>query len=426
MIVEIVMPKMGESITEGTILEWKKNVGDYIIQDEILLEIGTDKVDSEIPCSAEGTVIEILANVNETVEVGKVIAKIDSGKGVQTLSKTEEPKEKSSNKNTIISKQETKGRITDESSLNLKRSTKQFYTPVVMRMAAENNVPITELEKVIGTGRGGRVTKKDFQLYINERSVHQENILETDSKPLEQDSGIFKSKNIKEISHMRKQISENMRQSLDTSAHVYVFNEVDMTKIVEYILKMDTHFLKQENFSLTVTPFIIDSVVKALKEYPIINSSLVGSNIEYHKNLNIGLAVAIDSGLLVPVIRNCEEKNFLGLCRSVNNLVSKTRSKTINPDDLLGSTFTITNFGVFGVRGGTPIINQPNVAILGVGAIKKQPIVIESDNGDSIAIRNMMLMTLGFDHRLIDGAGGAKFVDTVRKNLEAVDLSKLL
>ncbi|MBJ11827.1 MAG: diapophytoene dehydrogenase [Candidatus Marinimicrobia bacterium] len=426
MIVEIVMPKMGESITEGTILEWKKNVGDYIIQDEILLEIGTDKVDSEIPCSAEGTVIEILANVNETVEVGKVIAKIDSGKGVQTLSKVEEPKEKLSNKNTIISKQETKGRITDESSLNLKRSTKQFYTPVVMRMAAENNVPITELEKVIGTGRGGRVTKKDFQLYINERSVHQENILETDSKPLEQDSGIFKSKNIKEISHMRKQISENMRQSLDTSAHVYVFNEVDMTKIVEYILKMDTHFLKQENFSLTVTPFIIDSVVKALKEYPIINSSLVGSNIEYHKNLNIGLAVAIDSGLLVPVIRNCEEKNFLGLCRSVNNLVSKTRSKTINPDDLLGSTFTITNFGVFGVRGGTPIINQPNVAILGVGAIKKQPIVIESDNGDSIAIRNMMLMTLGFDHRLIDGAGGAKFVDTVRKNLEAVDLSKLL
>tara|TARA_B100000029_G_C17548378_1_gene949251 strand:+ start:532 stop:1812 length:1281 start_codon:yes stop_codon:yes gene_type:complete len=426
MIVEIVMPKMGESITEGTILEWKKNVGDYIIQDEILLEIGTDKVDSEIPCSAEGTVIEILANVNETVEVGKVIAKIDSGKGVQTLSKTEEPKEKLSNKNTIISKQETKGRITDESSLNLKRSTKQFYTPVVMRMAAENNVPITELEKVIGTGRGGRVTKKDFQLYINERSVHQENILETDSKPLEQDSGIFKSKNIEEISHMRKQISENMRQSLDTSAHVYVFNEVDMTKIVEYILKMDTHFLKQENFSLTVTPFIIDSVVKALKEYPIINSSLVGSNIEYHKNLNIGLAVAIDSGLLVPVIRNCEEKNFLGLCRSVNNLVSKTRSKTINPDDLLGSTFTITNFGVFGVRGGTPIINQPNVAILGVGAIKKQPIVIESDNGDSIAIRNMMLMTLGFDHRLIDGAGGAKFVDTVRKNLETVDLSKLL
>ena len=426
MIVEIVMPKMGESITEGTILEWKKNVGDYIIQDEILLEIGTDKVDSEIPCSAEGTVIEILANVNETVEVGKVIAKIDSGKGVQTLSKTEEPKEKSSNKNTIISKQETKGRITDESSLHLKRSTKQFYTPVVMRMAAENNVPITELEKVIGTGRGGRVTKKDFQLYINERSVHQENILETDSKPLEQDSGIFKSKNIEEISHMRKQISENMRQSLDTSAHVYVFNEVDMTKIVEYILKMDRHFLKQENFSLTVTPFIIDSVVKALKEYPIINSSLVGSNIEYHKNLNIGLAVAIDSGLLVPVIRNCEEKNFLGLCRSVNNLVSKTRSKTINPDDLLGSTFTITNFGVFGVRGGTPIINQPNVAILGVGAIKKQPIVIESDNGDSIAIRNMMLMTLGFDHRLIDGAGGAKFVDTVRKNLEAVDLSKLL
>jgi len=426
MIVEIVMPKMGESIIEGTILEWKKNIGDRVLKDEILLEISTDKVDSEIPSSAEGTIIEILADVNQTVEVGKVIAKIDSENADQNLPKKIDTNEEKSNENTATSKLSNIDIEDDNSSLNIEKETKKYYTPVVMRMAAENDVPLSELEKVIGTGRGGRVTKKDFQLYISQRNVKE--FIEPKPKLDQEKPEIVVSipKQIEQMPNIRKQISQHMRHSLDTSAHVYVFSEVDMTEIVKYISKNEERFFKQEQFSLTVTPFIIDSVVQALNEFPIMNSSLDRTNIEYHKNLNIGLAVAVEAGLLVPVIKNCEEKNFLGLCRAVNDIVLKTRSETVSPDDLSGSTFTITNFGVFGVRGGTPIINQPNVGILGVGAIKKQPVVVESKSGDSIAIRNMMLMTLGFDHRLIDGAGGAKFIEKVRHNLETNELSKIL
>ena len=424
MVVEVVMPKMGESIVEGTIIEWKKDIGDSILKDEILLEISTDKVDSEIPSSAEGTIIEILADINETVEVGKVIAKIDSESIDRTLTEKSEDQKEKVDDSTATSKLTNINISDDNSFLNMNKQTKKFYTPVVMRMAAENDISLSELEQVIGTGRGGRVTKKDFQLFIDQRSTKE---FATPMPKLgEEMPEIVAPNNVEDLSNIRKQISQHMRHSLDTSAHVYVFNEVDMTQIMKYISKNEEWFLKQEEFSLTVTPFIIHSVVQALNEFPIMNSSLKGTNIEYHKNLNIGLAVAVNSGLLVPVIKNCEEKNFLGLCRSVNDIVQKTRSQTINPDDLAGSTFTITNFGVFGVLGGTPIINQPNVGILGMGAIKKQPVVIESKNGDSIAIRNMMLMTLGFDHRLIDGAGGAKFIEKVRHNLETKDLSKIL
>ena len=426
MIVEIVMPKMGESIMEGTIIEWKKNIGDRISKDEILLEISTDKVDSEIPSSAEGTIIEILADVNETVEVGKVIAKIDSENADQNFPEKRETEEKKAQEKVATSKLPDIDIADDNSSVNIKKGTKKYYTPVVMRMAAENDVPLSELEKVIGTGRGGRVTKKDFQLYISHHSTKE--LIRPEPKPEQEKPEIVAHmpKQIKKMSNIRKQISQHMRHSLDTSAHVYVFSEVDMTQIMGCISKNEERFFRQEEFSLTVTPFIIDSVVHALNEFPIMNSSLEGTNIEHHKNLNIGLAVAVNSGLLVPVIKNCEEKNFLGLCRAVNGIVLKTRSETISPDDLSGSTFTITNFGVFGVRGGTPIINQPNVGILGMGAIKKQPVVVESKSGDSIAIRSMMLMTLGFDHRLIDGAGGSKFIEKVRHNLENKDLSKIL
>lgn len=424
MVVEVVMPKMGESIMEGTIIEWKKGIGDSILKDEILLEISTDKVDSEIPSSAEGTIIEILADVNETVEVGKVIAKIDSESIDRTLTEKSEDQKEKVDDSTATSKLTNINISDDNSFLNMNKQTKKFYTPVVMRMAAENDISLSELEQVIGTGRGGRVTKKDFQLFIDQRSTKE---FTTPMPKLDEEMPeIVPPNNVEDLSNIRKQISQHMRHSLDTSAHVYVFNEVDMTQIMKYISKNEEWFLKQEEFSLTVTPFIIHSVVQALNEFPIMNSSLKGTNIEYHKNLNIGLAVAVNSGLLVPVIKNCEEKNFLGLCRSVNDIVQRTRSQTINPDDLAGSTFTITNFGVFGVLGGTPIINQPNVGILGMGAIKKQPVVIESKNGDSIAIRNMMSMTLGFDHRLIDGAGGAKFIEKVRHNLETKDLSKIL
>ena len=217
-----------------------------------------------------------------------------------------------------------------------------------------------------------------------------------------------------------------MRESINTSAHVYVMTEVDMTPIVDMVKSKGESFLVKEGFKLTYTPFTVDAVVKALQDFPEMNSSIFGTSVTYHKNINVGLAVAIENGLMVPAMFNCEEKNFLGLCRAVNDVAKRTRSKQISADELSGSTFTITNFGVFGVTVGTPIINQPNVGILGVGAIKKQPVVVESPQGDAIAIRSMMMLSLGFDHRLIDGASGAKFLERVRHYLENMNLETVL
>ena len=217
-----------------------------------------------------------------------------------------------------------------------------------------------------------------------------------------------------------------MKKSIETSAHVYVMTEVDMTSIVDFVNENENAFLSREGYKLTYTPFMVDAVVKALQDFPEMNSSLLGTSVTYHKNINIGLAVAIENGLMVPTMFNCEEKNFLGLCRTVNDVANRTRNKQISTDELTGSTFTITNFGVFGVTIGTPIINQPNVGILGVGAIKKQAVVVESPQGDAIAIRSMMMLSLGFDHRLIDGAGGAKFIERIRHYLVTMDLRQVL
>ena len=422
MIVDVVMPKMGESINEGTILEWRKEVGEKINLDEILLEIGTDKVDSEIPSSAAGTVIEILAEPNDVKEVGEVIARIDTGSSGEELpieprhlnDNTAEKEEKlsaPSPKLSTITK-------TQEDDLQVR---KVFYTPVVMKIAAENKISLSEVEQLEGTGRSGRVTKKDILLYL-------------EKKNLKANAHIYEEKKVstpvtgrsEEMHHMRKMISKHMMESLNTSAHVYVMTEVDMTSIVDFVKRKHDEFKEREGYALTYTPFIIESVIKSLKDYPEMNSSISGSKVDYHRDINIGLAVAIENGLMVPSIPNCEEKNFLGICRSVNDVAKRTRDGSVSSDELSGTTFTITNFGVFGVSMGTPIINQPNVGILGVGAIKKQPVVIEDSAGDSIAIRSMMILTLGFDHRLIDGAGGSKFLESVRKYIESMELNDIL
>ena len=289
-----------------------------------------------------------------------------------------------------------------------------------MKIASEKEIPLEDLGSISGTGRNGRVTKKDILNYTGARKkVH---------KPTAQPLNIPKVVNsgrAVEMQHMRKVIAKHMKESIETSAHVYVMTEVDMTSIVDYVNSENENFNDNEGFNLTFTPFIVDAVVRALQDYPEMNASLIETSIEYHKNINIGLAVALESGLMVPTIMNCEEKNFLGLCRSVNDVANRTRTNSISPDELSGSTFSITNFGIFGVSMGTPIINQPNVGILGVGAIKKQPVVIESVNGDSIAIRSIMMLSLGFDHRLIDGAGGAKFLEKIRNNLEKIDLNTI-
>ena len=417
MVVDVVMPKMGESITEGTILEWRKNLGDSIEKDEILLEIGTDKVDSEIPSSHSGTLVEVFANPNDVIEVGKVIAKINTDED-STVIKTEKtktpvvefPKNETSQNDIKTLTSEKKVQYTDQ---------KKFFTPVVLKIAREEGISISTLEALNGTGRGGRVTKRDILEYINDKP-------ETPIKEQPQKITNISDKDVVEMDHMRKLIADHMRSSLDTSAHVYVITEVDMTDISDYLKTSEVSFKEREGFKLTYTPFIMSAVVKALHANPDMNASLNGSSIVYHKHINIGIAVAINKGLMVPVISKCEELNFLGLCRKVNDVASRTRNKQISPDELQGSTFSITNFGVFNVTMGTPIINQPNVGILGVGTVKKRPVVIENSDGDSIGIRSMLYLSLGFDHRLIDGAGGSQFIDSVRINLEEMDLNQLM
>ena len=418
MIIDVVMPKMGESITEGTILEWKKQVGDSIAMDEILLEIGTDKVDSEIPSSAEGVIVEILAKPNDVIEVGKVIAKIDSEK---ESSKSNDFIEKSNESLSADLPQVAEQISTDHPKPVNNQKDKKFFSPVVMKIANEHQIALSELEKISGTGRGGRVTKKDILLYIDEKekskSINQKN----DSFDKVQKSVMIKS-NDEEMSHMRQMISKHMVDSLSTSAHVYVMTDVDMSRIVEFVKLNEVSFKNQESYNLTYTPFVVQATVQALLEFPKMNASIEDTKIKYHRNVNIGLAVSIEEGLIVPSLSHCEEKNFLGICRSVNDIAIRARGGKINPDELSGSTFSITNFGVFGVTMGTPIINQPNVGILGVGAIQKKPVVIEDGKGDSIGIRSMITLTLGFDHRLIDGAEGSEFITSIKTNLESMNL----
>jgi len=435
MIIDVVMPKMGESITEGTILEWRKKVGESIEMDEILLEIGTDKVDSEIPSSAAGVVFEILAEPNDVKDVGAVIAKIDTG-GISapppTLESTPEPELPQTPEPTPDPVTDYEPALVVSKPKLVAKGKKKFYTPVVMKMVAKQGLPLNELELIQGSGRGGRVTKKDVLVYIESRgtipsqpTVEPQPVFAPTPVPTTVSISSAVAGRTEEMHHMRKLIAGHMRESIETSAHVYVMTEVDMTPIVEIVKEKGQGFVNREGFKLTYTPFMVDAVVKALQDFPEMNSSITGTSVTYHKNINVGLAVAIENGLMVPAMFNCEEKNFLGLCRSVNDVANRTRKKQISADELTGSTFTITNFGVFGVTIGTPIINQPNVGILGVGAIKKQPVVVESPQGDAIAIRSIMMLSLGFDHRLIDGAGGAKFLERVRYYLETMDLNTI-
>ena len=431
MLVDIVMPKMGESITEGTILEWRKKVGDPVEKDELFLEIGTDKVDSEIPSLESGIIVEILAQENDVVDVGTVIARIETDESLVNISspskkpiKTPEPEPINKPIKVKQPPSRKKKKIDSAESHN----DKKFYTPVVLKIASQEGIPLNELEQISGSGRGGRVTKKDVLKYIENYKTTQRLGLEQtptlSHDPLAKSS--IHSGRTEEMHHMRKLIADHMKKSIETSAHVYVMTEVDMTSIVDFVNENENTFLSREGYKLTYTPFMVDAVVKALQDFPEMNSSLLGTSVTYHKNINIGIAVSIENGLMVPAMFNCEEKNFLGLCRTVNDVANRTRNKQISADELTGSTFTISNFGVFGVTIGTPIINQPNVGILGVGAIKKQAIVVESPQGDAIAVRSMMMLSLGFDHRLIDGAGGAKFIERIRYYLETMDLRQVL
>jgi len=426
MIFDIVMPKMGESLTEGTVLEWKKTIGDSIDKDETLLEIATDKVDAEIPSPVSGTLVEIIGEVNKTYEIDTVIARVETSDDVSVDTGSDSPE--TPPQTALKSSPAPAVHATippNPQQVNFGDS--RFYSPLVRSIAAQEGISPVELQQIPGSGFRGRVSKKDVLFYLQARgSGNTQAAPATGLEPTGlADKVDQESVEIIDMDTMRKSIAKHMRQSLDTSAHVYVISEVDMTPIMDYLAKYGAGYKSANGHSLTVTHCLTAAVRDTLQEFPLLNASLDGEKIIQHKHLNIGIAVAVGDGLVVPPVRNSEKLSLKEIAAEVSGIVKKARNRKLKLEDLEGSTFSITNFGVFGSLAGFPIINQPNVAILGVGAVKKKPVVVESGGLDEIIIRQMGTLTLGFDHRLIDGAMGASFLETLVKNLENFDFSAL-
>lgn len=437
-IVDLIMPKLGESIMEATILKWHKQPGDAVKMDETVLEIATDKVDSEVPSTAEGVIEEILYNVNDVVPIGAVIAKIKTGAPEATGSHPTQapakpapafkPQEETVEVETVSSTPVFKTNATNGAA-------NRFYSPLVLNIAASEGISMSELEDIPGTGNEGRVTKKDILEYLGRRKAgggrteaksqpSQVMVMPTaKAEPAASSSQAITtySGNVEiiEMDRMRKLIAEHMVRSKHTSPHVTSFTEADVTNLVMWRDKVKKDFEKREGTKITFTPLFVEAVVKCIKKFPLINSSLDGDKIIVKKDINIGMATALPSGnLIVPVIKNADQLNLVGLSKQVNNLADNARNGRLKADDTQGGTFTLTNVGTFGSLMGTPIINQPQVAILAVGAIKKRPVVIETPHGDSIAIRHMMYLSMSYDHRIVDGSLGATFLTAVAKELE--------
>ncbi len=438
--VDLVMPKMGESIMEATILKWHKKAGDYVKMDETVLEIATDKVDTEVPSTAEGEIAEVLFKVNDVVPVGTVIARIKSKQSSATpLSQPVTTPNRGvldgAHQPSII---QTQGRNNGQ-SIDAASPLNRFYSPLVMTIAAQEGVSLSELERIAGTGNEGRVTKKDILAYVNERqngrqeTSHSLSPLKTEMAAPQQSA--FPTSyhqqapttyggnvEIMEMDRMRRLIAEHMVRSKHTSAHVTSFTEADVTNLVMWRENKKKEFEKREGTKITYTPLFIESIVRCIKKFPLINSSVEGTNIIIKKDINIGMATAMPNGnLIVPVIHHADQLNLTGLAKRVNQLAENARNNRLKPEDITEGSFTLTNVGTFGSLMGTPIINQPQVAILAVGAIKKRPVVIETPHGDSIAIRHMMYLSLSYDHRIIDGSLGATFLTAVANELENFD-----
>ena len=478
-LVDLIMPKLGESIMEATILKWTKKVGEQVKQDETVLEIATDKVDSEVPSTTEGTLAEILFKENDVVPIGTVIARIQTvaaeqqsaspaiqppaTQAVGTIPETEVEHEIPYTPGASDINSETDG------------NNNGFFSPLVLNIAKSEGVPLSELENIAGTGNEGRVTKKDILQFIADKkagkvtkaptqktpqaaagttppqpstlpappaqpeaapipqpavqpqpeTVKTETVPQPEPQPEPQASGTSDNVEIIEMDRMRKMIAKHMVNSVQTSPHVTSFAEADVTNMVVWRERVKKDFEKREGTRVTFMPLFIECLAKVIKRFPYVNASIDGDNILLKKDINIGMATALPNGnLIVPVIRNADYLNLVGLSKAVNVMAENSRNNKLKPDDTAGGTFTLTNVGTFGSLMGTPIINQPQVAILAVGAIKKRPVVLETPEGDAIGIRHMMYLSLSYDHRIVDGSIGASFLTQVAREFENWDINR--
>ncbi len=440
-IVDLVMPKMGESIMEATVLKWHKSPGDQIKMDETLLDIATDKVDSEVPSTTAGTVTELLYKENDVVPVGAVIARIESGGGAAAA-----PAAAPAAAAPVAPSPAAPAAPVVQAATPapvVENSGNRFYSPLVLNIAGKEGISMTELENIPGTGAEGRVSKKDILNYVANRGgapaqpaapQYQQPVTapvqaapvqapatQVSAAPVQPGGNV----EIIEMDRMRKLIADHMVRSKATSPHVTSFTEADVTNIVKWRDKVKGDFDKKYGEKITYTPIFFEAIVRCIRKYPMINCSLDGDRIILKKDINIGMATALPSGnLIVPVIKNADTKNLLGLSKDVNMLANAARNNKLKADDTQGGTFTVTNVGTFGSLMGTPIINQPQVAILALGVIKKRPMVLETEQGDVIAIRHMMYLSLSYDHRIVDGSLGASFLTAVANELEAFDVNR--
>jgi len=426
-LVEMVMPKMGESIMEGTVLAWLKNVGDSIDEDESVLEVATDKVDTEVPSVHAGILKEILAKEGEVVSVGNPIAIIDTEKDAVNTEQLidADPEENEEANLEEVSAINVAVEATTEQIYN--SNSKRFYSPLVLNIAKEENITKAELEVISGSGTQGRVTKNDIIAYVKSRSIGSNANSTRSNGSFTVSSVISGEDEIIEMDRMRKMIAERMLDSQRIAAHVTSFVEADVTKVVAWRSKNKRIFQDREGQPLTFTPIFIEAVVNALKDYPMMNISVEGDRIIKKKAINIGMAVALhDGNLIVPVIHNAEKLDIGAIALKVVDLARRARNNQIGPDDLSGGTYTISNVGGFGNVMGTPILVQPQVGILALGAIQKKPAVIETSEGDFIGIRHKMFLSHSYDHRVVDGALGGMFVRRVADYLEKFDESRTI
>ncbi len=437
---EIVMPKMGESVIEATITKWLKVEGDRLEEDDPIVEIATDKVDSEIPSPVEGKIVKTLFEEGDVVAVGTVIAIVemddDEDEEPETATVSEEKVEKTEPKAEKTQEAVTEPEKVAEAPADFNAS-ERFYSPLVKSIAKAENISLAELEGIEGSGMDGRVTKADVLAYLESKGkqapakaaatkaeapkTEAPKVAKIDAPKVVAGTG----DQVVEMDRMRRLIADHMVMSKQVSPHVTSFIDVDVTNIVNWRNKVKDSFQKREGQKITFTPIFFEAAAQALKEFPQVNASVDGYNIILRKNINIGMATALPNGnLIVPVIKNADEKNLLGITKAVNDLATRARANKLEPDDIQGGTFTITNFGSFDSLTGTPIINQPQVAILAVGAIRKQPAVIETEFGDVIAIRHIMILSLAYDHRVVDGALGGMYLKKMKELLENFDVNR--